>query len=143
MLVAVAVGPLLDVRLALLVVPRAEFEAVIGVVQAHLLEVLGCGVGAAAELVDVVERGVRAIEQVDKHVLDADVAGLLDDAVDLLDDLLRGHDLAVALDLPVVFGVFAETRAHLHYADVAAGEVAVLFELLASTAGRAVDVAAE
>jgi len=43
----------------------------------------------------------------------------------------------------VVLGVLAETRAHLHHADVTAREVAVLFELLAGAACCTVDVAAE
>jgi hypothetical protein len=60
-----------------------------------------------------------------------------------LDDLLRAHDFAVALDLPVVLGVLPKTRTHLHHADVAAGEIAILFELLASASGRAIDVTAK
>lgn len=41
--------------------------------------------------VDVVVGDVRGVEQVDEHVLDTDVVDLLDDAVDLPDDLLRGQ----------------------------------------------------
>jgi len=52
-----AVDPLFDVRPTLLVVPSAEFEAVILVVQVGLLEVLWVGIRPAAELVNVVEGG--------------------------------------------------------------------------------------
>ena len=119
----VAVDPLLDVGLPFLVVPRPECEAVVLIVEAVPLEVLRGGVGAAAEFVHVVVGDVGGVQEVDKHVLDADVAGPLYDAVDLLDDLLGGHDLAVALDLPVVLGVLAETGPHLHDADVATMDI--------------------
>ena len=143
MVVAVAVGSFLDVGLAFLVVPRTEFEAVVLVVETHLFQFVGCGVRAPTELVNVIEGRIVAIKEIDEHVLYPDVTGFLDDPVDLLNDFLGGHNLTVALDLAVVLGVLAEACTHLHYADVAAGEVAVLFELLAGAPGRAVDVSAE
>ena len=53
MVVAIAVGPLLDVGLAFLVVPGAECEAVVLVVETGGFEVLRRGVGTAAEVIDI------------------------------------------------------------------------------------------
>jgi len=85
-LAAVAVNAFLNARLVLVVV-------------------LWRCVRPTVELVAVVVGDVRGVEQIDEHVLDTDVADLLDDAVDLQDDLLRGHNLTVALNLLVVLVV--------------------------------------
>ena len=80
MLVAVAVDALLDVGLPRFVISDPEFEAIFLDVKPHLGEVLRRGVDPMIEFVHVVVARIVAVQQVNQHVLDADVGGHLDDS---------------------------------------------------------------